>query len=116
MMGVGHLNAARTLMRSFAPDDTDECSDIERLKMRIDQQNLCIQTLLVLLLEKGIIREDEFNGWARRMDEIDGVRDGRLSADTAPVRCPGCGYESSHDATECSECGQELEPRLVQRP
>jgi len=116
MMGVGHLNAARALMSSFSPDEANECSDIESLQALIEQQNLVIQTLLVVLLEKGVFKEEEFNECAKKMDLLDGVRDGRLSEDKSLIACPECGHQNPHTATKCEDCGKALEPHLIQHP
>jgi len=113
MMDVGHLSAARSLMSSFNLAEIGEGSDVEHLRTLIGQQNLIIQTLLALLLEKGVIREDEFNDWAQKMDQLDGTRDGKLAEDPSTVVCTTCGCVNPHDATECADCGKELVPRLV---
>ena len=115
-MGVGHLSAARALMKSFSPDESNDCSDIESLQEMVEQQNLVIQTLLVLLLDKGVIMEEEFNDWAKKMDELDGVRDGRLSEDRSQIKCPDCAHKNPHGSTKCEECGKELAPHLIQHP
>ncbi len=115
MMGVGHLNTARALMRSFAPESVEECTDIETLQAQLEQQNLILQTMLVLLLEKKVISEDEFNEWATKVDELDGVRDGRLSGEKSPIRCPDCGHENLRGAAKCVNCGVDLDLHLIQK-
>jgi len=114
MFGVGHLTAARELMRSFSQpyDDVVE-TDVEVLQRRLDQQNLVIQTLLALLLEKGVVKEDEFREWVKRMDQLDGARDGKLAEDRSEAPCPSCGKPNVRTASKCRHCGEELEPDLV---
>jgi hypothetical protein len=116
MMGVGHLSAARAMMKCFEPNRQEALSDIESLKALVEQQNLIIQTLLVLLLEKKVIDEEEFNEWAKKMDELDGARDGKLSEDKSTSRCPECGRQNPVTSTACMDCGRELKPQYVQKP
>lgn len=113
MYGVGHLTAARELIRSFSESGEDGETDIESLQRRLDQQNLVIQTLLTLLLDKGVIQEDEFREWVKRMDRLDGARDGKLAEDKTKVACPSCGKSNLKAAAECKHCGVALDPDLV---
>lgn len=108
---MGHRNAAQALMNSFSFGKGECETEIETLIQRIDQQNLVIQTILVLALEKGVFSEDEFRSWVKQMDELDGVRDGKLA--DAPVDCPNCGKPNSKTASKCEHCGREIEPDMV---
>lgn len=86
MYGVGHLNAARALVKAFSPDEEKECQDVSDLLRLIEEQNLVLQTLLAILLDKGILTEEEFSTWARKCDELDGKQDGRLAHDKSPIK------------------------------
>jgi hypothetical protein len=87
------------------------------LQARVERQDLIIQTLLMILLEKKVIHEDEFQEWVIYVDELDGTRDGRLREDTTPVSCPACGRNSLRTSSRCVYCGHELEPEfLIRRP
>jgi hypothetical protein len=88
MMGVGHLNAARALVKAFTPEEEEarECQDVTDLLALIEEQNLVLQTLLAVLLEKEILTEEEFRKWAAQCDELDGAKDGRLKQGSSPIK------------------------------
>ena len=88
MYGVGHLNAAKALVKAFAPDAEEdrECQDVTDLLAIVEEQNLVLQTLLAILLDKGILTEEEFRTWAGRCDELDGEKDGRLKHGSSPIK------------------------------
>ena len=86
MYGVGHLNAAKALVKAFSPEEEPDCQDVSDLLDKIEEQNLVIQTLLAILLDKGIITEPEFRTWAERCDELDGTKDGRLKQESSPIK------------------------------
>lgn len=83
--------------------------------MTIERQNLMIQTLLMILLEKQVIQEEEFREWLIYVDELDGVRDGRVREDKTPVACPKCHRNSPRTATKCIFCGHEFEVEFLAR-
>ena len=92
-------------------------ADAVRMEGVVDRQNLLIQTLLMILLEKQVIYEDEFREWMEYVDELDGKRDGKVEMADQPTVCPGCGRNSAPGRTKCIWCQHEL-PRefLVRRP
>ncbi len=95
--------------------DTQTRSSVQELNVRIEKQDLIIQTLLMLLLEKKVIHEDEFRDWLIYVDELDGVRDGRVRANKAPTACPKCSRNNSPGAVKCQYCGEELEQEFLSR-
>ena len=105
--------AAKALMASFSFQGSESDLDPEHLKERIERQNLIIQTLLVMLLEKGTITAEEFRETANRVDMCDGVRDGRLSEDKSLLPCPKCSGLNHNQATRCDHCGAALDPELI---
>jgi methionyl-tRNA synthetase len=113
MYGIGHLTSARELLRSFAQHGAEAETEVEALQRRLDQQNLVLQALLAMLLEKGVVDETELREWIKRMDALDGARDGRLGDDLTEVACPSCGRSNRKTAAQCRHCGVALEPDLV---
>ena len=59
-------------------------NSIDALEMRIDRQNLVIQTLLILLLEKKVFDEAECRKWRDYADNLDVRADGRLKESSLP--------------------------------
>jgi hypothetical protein len=107
-----HQKAALALMKSFSFDQGEAAEELD-LETRLEQQNLVIQTILALMLEKGVFTEDEFRVMAKQMDELDGRRDGKLAEDMTTVACPGCNALVRKTAVECPKCGIALEPDLI---
>lgn len=108
---------ANAVLSSAGRIDHQARGTLDSLQGRIDRQDLIIQTLLMILLEKKVIHEDEFKEWMLYVDELDGTRDGRLREDKTPVVCPGCGRNSPRSAPNCVYCGHEFEPEfLLRRP
>jgi hypothetical protein len=86
---------------------------IQEMQERIDRQNLLLQTLLRLLLEKGVIQEKEFKEWIVYVDEFDGKRDGKLEAQKGIKRCVGCGRVNATKAAVCMYCGAHFAPDFL---
>jgi hypothetical protein len=94
---------------------------LDGLAMRVDRQNLIIQALLMLLLEKNVIADQEFRNWLAYADELDGRADGKLTPDNSPVACPACKRNNPSTATRCQYCDQAfaadyLDHRNVRHP
>lgn len=89
-------------------------ADFVSLEDRLEKQNLLIQTLLMILLEKKVIHEDEFKEWMIYVDELDGKRDGKLRENKSPVICPKCKRNNPPNRTACQYCGIEFPPEFLQ--
>lgn len=90
---------------------------LEEMQHRLDRQYLLIQTLLMILIEKKVIHEDEFVEWMDYVDELDGSKDGRLKETKTPQQCPKCKRRSPATATKCIYCAEDFPTQfLVQRP
>lgn len=97
------------------PVDQTARSHADLIEARLDRANLIIQTLLMLLMEKQIIHEDEFREWLVYADHLDGVRDGRLRDDPTPIACGACHRTNPRMATKCIYCGQPFEVEFLSR-
>lgn len=85
---------------------TENRASMEELRQKVERQNLIIQTLLMLLLEKKVLVEEEFSQWLSYVDDLDGVRDGRIRAEQSPVACPRCGRNNPRGAARCLYCDE----------
>jgi hypothetical protein len=74
------------------------------LESRLERQEMLIQTLLILLLEKGVIGQDELREWMAYVDGLDGRMDGRLREAAEPKSCSKCGRMSPATAIRCQYC------------
>ena len=92
---------------SASPSSLEARQAVDELSARLDRQNLLLQTLLRLLLEKGVIQEEEFKQWIAYVDALDGKADGKLQKEKGIKNCPVCGRVSQMDATKCQYCGAE---------
>lgn len=81
---------------------------ISELQHKVERQHLFIQTLLRLLMEKGLIQENEFREWLTFVDGFDGHVDGKLKPDTAPQLCSSCARKSPASYPRCQYCGAEF--------
>lgn len=105
---------ATSAERTADPSLRTSVQDLERM---VERQALLIQTLLMLMLEKKVVHEDEFREWLAYVDELDGVRDGRVREEKAPVSCPKCRRNNPRTAAKCQYCGEEFTPEfLFRRP
>jgi hypothetical protein len=101
------------------PDPSAQ-SSVDDLRHIIDRQNLVLQTLLVLMIEKGLIQESEFDEWLKHHDGLDGHKDGKLRPSASPRHCSKCDRMNSPTAVKCTYCDAEfqnlyLDPRLRDR-
>jgi len=95
---------------SVSTQDGKARSKIDALTRRVDRQDLIIHTLIGILLEKHNFTEDEFKEFIIKVDELDGVRDGkRAKPKRGPVECPSCHTKNSPDAAKCVMCGHAIE-------
>ncbi|MBI3736192.1 hypothetical protein HY256_06735, partial [Candidatus Sumerlaeota bacterium] len=86
---------------------------VDELAVRVERQNLLLQTLLRLLLEKGVIHEDEFKKWISYVDALDGKTDGKLQKEKGIKNCPACGRVSQADAAKCQYCGADYPVEFI---
>ena len=87
----------------------------EMLEVKLERSNLLLQTLLMILLEKKVIQEDEFREWLVYVDQLDGARDGRVRENSAPILCPQCMRNSPRLATKCLYCGEPFTVEFLAR-
>ncbi|MBI5153796.1 zinc ribbon domain-containing protein [Candidatus Poribacteria bacterium] len=111
-------HSANSIMAATSrPVDNEARSSVQALETKLERQNLLIQTLLMILLEKKVVHDDEFREWMRYVDELDGARDGKLRENKAPVLCPACGRNNPPAAAKCQYCGAAIESDyLLRRP
>ena len=83
-------------------------SQLEILENQLGRQNLLIQTLLVLLLEKGLFEEEEFLELLDEIDALDGKKDGAFTPKSTPKKCRSCGKTNSSRKRKCMWCGADL--------
>lgn len=100
--------------RSSRDSGAGKSSTIE-LEERLARQELLIQTLLRLLLEKKVIHQDEFKEWMDYVDSLDGARDGKLRAPKIALDCPSCGRMNKPNATRCMYCDHEFPTEFLTR-
>ncbi len=86
---------------------------LAELQNRLERQNLLLQTLLRLLLKKGIIQEDEFKQWLAYVDQLDGKADGKLQEEKGTKACPACGRNSTLHAAKCQYCDAVFPPEFL---
>ena len=108
-MHGGYRRAMSLYSSVKTTQDETARSDIEQLQRKVGQQNLIIQTLIAILLEKGVFTEDEFHEIIEEIDELDGKKDGALAEDKSPVTCKACGKNNSRTKDKCMWCGKALE-------
>lgn len=88
---------------------------VAELQNMIGRQQLIIQSLLMLLLEKQVIDKDELAKWVEYVDQLDGKADGKLNADKSPVQCPKCGRTSPATVQRCLYCNAVLGDGILDR-
>ena len=106
-------NVTQAPMRAVETPDRQARSTMDLLSSRLERQNMLIQTLLILLMEKNIITESEVQEWIHYVDGLDGKVDGRLAEDKRPLKCPACGRTSPPTAVQCMYCNAAFERSVV---
>jgi hypothetical protein len=81
---------------------------LRELEDRLARQKLYTQTLLRLLLEKGVIQRDEFAEWLDYVDSLDGRADGKLGKDSRSKSCGRCRRVNPVQARRCQYCDTEF--------
>lgn len=101
-------------MLSLGSKAAHQNASVADLEARVDRQALIIQTLLMILLEKKVIHDDEFREWLGYVDGMDGAADGRLREDRSPRACPSCTRMNRFGSAKCQYCGAEMEFDYIQ--
>ncbi len=84
------------------------------LQEEIARLTLVNETLLRLLVEKGVVEQGEFRALLVAVDEEDGVRDGKLTRGAAlrgRISCAWCKTQNDRGAKFCASCHKPL-PRI----
>lgn len=81
---------------------------LPELRVKVERQNLLIQTLCRILIEKGVIQEEELQEWLAYVDSLDGREDGKLSHSKAPIQCRSCKRINGASLIKCQYCGETL--------
>lgn len=92
----------------MAQGGREEPGMLKDLEDRVARQNLYIQTLLRLLLEKGVMQKEEFGQWLDYVDALDGRWDGKLGEDGSVKTCGRCRRVSPLRSRRCSYCDAEF--------
>lgn len=113
---VGLPQASRTAQQlSSLPRRSGSVAEVRELESMVQRQNLIIQALLTVMIEKGQFTEDEFRQCMDAVDMLDGAADGKLKEDNSPVSCPGCNRINKRTAKQCQYCGQVFETNVLRR-
>jgi len=113
---AAYHQAARELTEPrFQPGANAPNATVEHLQARLDRTTLLLQTLMMILIEKKVVHEDELREWVKYVDELDGTADGRLREDKSPVACPKCSRKNPRTAATCQYCGTALEQDILFR-
>jgi len=86
---------------------------LQELEQRLARQDLMLQTLVRLLLEKNVIGREEFAQWLRYVDGLDGKDDGRLGADTGYKSCAKCDRTNPAKVFKCQYCGASFPDNIM---
>lgn len=87
-------------------------ADATTLQSQVDRLNLMMQTMLKLMIEKGITSKEEFRQWMDYMDQLDGSADGRLRRAAGAQACPSCRRNNPVHAVSCQYCGAKFETKI----
>ena len=99
---IGEANTARAL---------------RQVVRRVEQLEMMNRTLLEVLLAKGLCTRDELEVMMQQIDLLDGVEDGRISAqvhEQAPT-CGTCGRYVNPKRTACVYCETPVAQQTKQR-
>ena len=113
-MRYGNMASAAAMASQMAAaqrrnDVQAAASELDAARQRIARQELLIQTLIAMLLEKGVCTREEFLDLAEEVDMLDGRLDGKLAESTDGNVCSKCGTRNTADKKSCMWCGTELD-------
>ncbi len=105
---AGNEDYVRQVLRAGLPAQQGTALTFDDLSARVERQNLVLQTVLALLLEKRVVDEEELHQWVNYIDRLDGRLDGKLTEDRSPRACPACNRKNPAAAARCAYCGHDL--------
>lgn len=82
--------------------------DLENIRDRLSRIELMQQTLLRVLIEKGVLDKQEFSQWMKYVDQLDGRDDGKMAEESGVKSCPSCGRNNPVKLRNCQYCGADL--------
>lgn len=113
--GRSHMGVLNEIIEPrFQPGKAPNAT-MEHLQARLDRTTLILQTLMMILMEKKVVHEDELREWVKYVDELDGCLDGRLREDKSPIACPKCARKNPRATPTCQYCGTALEQDILFR-
>lgn len=98
--------------------EANAAKSIRRLARRVEKLELMNRTLLEVLLAKKLCSRDDLEVMMQQIDLLDGVEDGRISADVhakAPT-CGTCGRFVNPQRTACVYCDTPVKQTAQKRP
>ena len=90
-------------IRSRSTADT-----VEQLTRRIGTLELALETVVRIVVERGLISEQDFLQLVQKVDAEDGYIDGRRDSTKLRRKCANCGKYSSADRPRCMWCNDDL--------
>lgn len=101
--------AAQSALKQEAADARHR----DELLARVGQLHLGLESLLRLLIEKGVISDLDVRGMQQRVDLEDGLADGEYCGDRPPVPdyCPKCEARITPGKRMCVMCGHRFDPQ-----
>lgn len=116
MSGI-HYSTVQVITSPSTQKDPAIQNSIEDMRIRLERTTLVLQTLMMILLEKNLVQENELREWLVYVDQLDGTQDGRLREDKTPTECPNCKRKTPRLISRCIYCGQQMEvDYLFRRP
>jgi hypothetical protein len=85
----------------------------DELLARVGRLHLAVESLLRLMIDKGVITDLDVRRMQQRVDLEDGRADGEYCGDLPPVPdyCPKCEAKITPGKRMCVMCGQRFDPQ-----
>ncbi len=101
--------AAKSALKREAADARHR----DELLARVGQLHLTVESLLRLMIDKGVITDLDLRCMQQRVDLEDGLADGEYGGDLPPVPdyCPKCEAKITPGKRMCVMCGQRFDPQ-----